>query len=468
MDGCKVSCHPVSGEPLPSQVEVLIHDHPCYSEEAHYHYARMHLPVAPACNIQCRYCNRLYDCVNESRPGVTSEVLSPQKAAQKVQIVARRMPQVSVVGVAGPGDPLANPEKTFQTFQMVSRMVPDVRLCLSTNGLALLDHVDVLKELGVDHVTITINAIDPQIGKEIYQWVHFDRKRYTGQEAAAILIERQLAGLEALSQKGILCKVNSVLIPGVNDEHLQEVSKTVKSLGAFLHNIMPLIVVSGTDYAARGFRGPTLAERKRVQELCGGQVRLMHHCRQCRSDAIGLLSEDLSQERIEESLTGQEEYGPTQRQQARQKIEEDIQRIRAVEERLKESSNEDRAPITAAVASKGHGVVNEHFGHAKEFLVYEASGSGIKLVQVRKIEQYCRGPATCGDEEDLLDQIANMLSDCQHLLCSRIGPEPRRFLEARGIKCVETHNFIHEALADLVLGESTEPLMSTQSVGATS
>ncbi len=51
------------------QVQEKIQQHPCYSKEAH-QYARMHLPVAPACNIQCNYCNRKYDCSNESRPGV--------------------------------------------------------------------------------------------------------------------------------------------------------------------------------------------------------------------------------------------------------------------------------------------------------------------------------------------------------------------------------------------------------------
>ena len=42
--------------------------------------------------------------------------------------------------------------------------------------------------------------------------------------------------------RGILVKVNSVMIPGVNDEHLKEVSKIVKSKGAFLHNVMAKII----------------------------------------------------------------------------------------------------------------------------------------------------------------------------------------------------------------------------------
>ena len=72
-------------------------NHPCYSEEAHHHFARMHVAVAPACNIQCNYCNRKYDCANESRPGVVSERLTPAEAVRKVLAVAAEVPQLSVV-----------------------------------------------------------------------------------------------------------------------------------------------------------------------------------------------------------------------------------------------------------------------------------------------------------------------------------------------------------------------------------
>ena len=53
---------------LPEAIRAKINNHPCFSEDAHHHHARMHVAVAPACNIQCHYCNRKYDCSNESRP----------------------------------------------------------------------------------------------------------------------------------------------------------------------------------------------------------------------------------------------------------------------------------------------------------------------------------------------------------------------------------------------------------------
>jgi len=41
---------------------------------------------------------------------------------------------MTVLGIAGPGDPLANPERTFETFRRLSLEAPDIKLCVSTNG----------------------------------------------------------------------------------------------------------------------------------------------------------------------------------------------------------------------------------------------------------------------------------------------------------------------------------------------
>ena len=114
----------------------VISQHPCYDDSAHRKFARMHLPVAPRCNIQCNYCNRKYDCSNESRPGVTSEVLTPSEAADKVGRVLEKIPELKVIGIAGPGDPLAN-DTTYETIALIGERYPDLTLCISTNGLAL-------------------------------------------------------------------------------------------------------------------------------------------------------------------------------------------------------------------------------------------------------------------------------------------------------------------------------------------
>ena len=241
-DGCASSCGQGQGD-LPDEVWAKVKNHPCYSEEAHHYFARMHAAVAPACNIQCNYCNRKYDCANESRPGVVSEKLTPEESLLKVMAAASRLPQLSVLGVAGPGDALANPRQTFKLFDLVSKALPHLKLCLSTNGLMLPDYVETLRDYHIDHVTITISMVDPEIGERIYPWIFYNHRRWTGRDAAKILHERQMQGLEMLTAAGVLVKVNSVLIPGVNDQHMDAIHQAVKKRGAFLHNVMPLVSI---------------------------------------------------------------------------------------------------------------------------------------------------------------------------------------------------------------------------------
>ena len=439
--GGKADCGSGSGESyLAPETWEKVKTHPCYSEQAHHHYARMHVAVAPACNIQCNYCNRKFDCANELRPGVVSERLTPEEAAQKALAVAATLPQMSVVGVAGPGDPLANPAKTFKTFELIYQQAPDIKLCLSTNGLALPKQIDAIMEHKVDHVTITINCIDPEIGAKIYPWIFYDHQRHTGVEASKILIENQLLGLEMLSQRGVLCKVNSVMIPGVNDTHLVEVNRAVKARGAFLHNIMPVISAPehGTVFGLAGLRGPTAAELKAVQDACEGGVKMMRHCRQCRADAIGLLGEDRSAEFPTGKVMALKiNYNPGSRKAYQVKAEEErkaSEAAKAAEEETLAKKPSD-VKILAAVATKGGGRVNEHFGHAKEFQIYELSNLGVKIVGHRRVDLYCQDGL--GDE-DRLQTVIRAIQDCAAVLVAKIGTPPKEKLKKAGIEAIDT------------------------------
>ncbi len=466
--GCATSSCGSSQNQLPEEILSKVHNHPCYSEEAHHHYARMHVAVAPACNIQCNYCNRKYDCANESRPGVTSEKLSPEEAVKKVLLVAQTIPQMSVVGIAGPGDPLANPDKTFRTFELLAKYAPDIKLCLSTNGLRLPDYIDEIKKYNVDHVTITINMVDPEIGARIYPWIYYNKKRYRGVEASQILHERQMEGLRLLTENGILCKVNSILIPGINEAHLSEVSQRVKSMRAFLHNIMPLISAPehGTYFGLNGQRGPTDEEIISVQGQCSGDMKMMRHCRQCRADAVGMLGEDRGDEFTKAAFASvsleELAYDPEKRQEAHREIEVRIKEanVQAEEKRkkseeiklrqqLRKEASQASRTLRVAVATKGGGLINQHFGHAGEFLIYsvDEKGENVAFLQARNVARYCGGPETCNDDCEVLEKTVKMLSDCQLILCSRIGPEPLRALEKASIQVMQMYDLIESGIS---------------------
>ena len=435
---------------MPAEVWAKVKDHPCYSQEAHHFFARMHVAVAPACNIQCHYCNRKYDCANESRPGVVSETLTPEQAARKAVWVASQVPQLSVVGIAGPGDSLADPKRTFETCTRVADALPDVKLCLSTNGLALPDHVDAIVAHAIDHVTITINAVDPAVGARIYAWVSHDRRRLTGRDAAAVLISRQLEGLDRLVAAGVLVKVNSVMIPGINDAHLADVNTELKARGVFLHNVMPLIsdAAHGTHFGLTGQRGPTAIELKALQDDLAGGANLMKHCRQCRADAVGLLGDDQGQTFALEQLPDAPEVDHESRRAYRAVIDRERRHrntaTAATDDWLTTVTTDARHLV--AVCTKGSGRINQHFGHAREFQIYEVDRTGVRLVGHRRAATYCQGGY---GEDDVLEATIALLDGVSAVLCARIGDCPRDRLAAAGIRAIDTyaHDYIEPAVA---------------------
>jgi len=266
-----------------------LEDHPCFNVEARRRYARIHLPVAPRCNAQCKFCNRKYSCVNESRPGVTASVMTPAEALEHLSLNLRRNPDISVVGIAGPGDPFANPEETLETLHLVRGGFPELMLCVSTNGLAILPYVDTLKELRVSHVTITVNAVDECIGGKVYEWLSWDEERHSGPGAARHLWEIQRRAIEALDARRIVVKVNTVYIPGVNSSHVEEISRSVAALGASIHNIIPLLPTAGTAFA--DIPEPSSEDMKSIRSLARRYIPQMEHCMRCRADAVGFLGE---------------------------------------------------------------------------------------------------------------------------------------------------------------------------------
>lgn len=277
---------------LNSNARHVLANHPCFSEAAHQTGGRIHLPVAPECNVQCGYCVRKYDCVNESRPGVASVVLTPTEALERVEAVVERTGDIAVIGVAGPGDPLAN-EETFATLDLVRRRYPTKLGCVSTNGLALPDRVSDLAAAGVRSITVTINAVMPETAAEIYLWVRGPHgRRLRGIEAGRYLIERQWEGLRLAVKAGLVVKVNSVLIPDVNDLELPAVAHLAAEYGAYKHNILPLI----PQNKFRGYAPPTADQIHEARAASGEYLAQMTHCKQCRADACGLIGKDRDME----------------------------------------------------------------------------------------------------------------------------------------------------------------------------
>jgi nitrogen fixation protein NifB len=217
------------------------------------------------------------------RPAVTDRIQSPEEA---LSAVGKCMTEanLSVAGIAGPGEPLCNPE-TFATLRLVRDAYPELILCLSTNGLLLPKYARLLRDLGVCTMTVTVNVVDPGIGERIYAWITRNGKVLSGIDGAKALLENQLIGIEKAVGLGLIVKVNSILIPGVNDGgHLVEVAKTVKMLGAHVQNITPLVPLGKFKH----LDAPGCDELRRTRAQCEQAIRQFRRCQQCRADSVGI------------------------------------------------------------------------------------------------------------------------------------------------------------------------------------
>jgi nitrogen fixation protein NifB len=232
------------------------------------------------------------------------------------------------------------------------------------------------------------------------------------------------------------------MIPGINDEHLVEVNKVVKAKGAFLHNVMPLIsdAAHGTHYGLTGQRGPRAVELQALQNRLSDGAKLMRHCRQCRADAVGLLGEDRGQEFALERIEAEPEYDPAKRAAYRDIIAQERGEHMASTQRASAALAATAAPeILVAVASKGGGRINQHFGHASEFLVFQVGASGLRFIGHRKVEQYCQGG---WGEDATLDGVLAALEGVSTVLCAKIGDCPKESLAVAGI--VACDDYAHE------------------------
>lgn len=275
----------------PAEVARKTAQHPCFNGGCASKNARIHLAVAPSCNIGCNYCVRKFDCVNESRPGVVSKVLTPVQALERFRLAKKRIGNLTTVGIAGPGDALADWENTRETLRLIRLEDPAATFCLSTNGLLLPRYAREIAEAGVTHVTVTMNAVDPSVGARIYRFVQLNDMVYTGQAAAALLFANQVQGIEMLTELGVVVKVNTVLVAGVNEDQVEAVAALAKRLGAAYHNVMGHIPVEGSVFANL----PTITDERlsQIRRNCETHLPQMRHCQRCRADAAGKLCEDI-------------------------------------------------------------------------------------------------------------------------------------------------------------------------------
>ena len=387
--------------------------HPCFNKKARHQYGRIHLPIAAGCNIQCSYCDRRYDCVNESRPGVTSKLLSPSQSLlyiRRIKEIAND--KIAVVGIAGPGDPFAQPDVTLETLRLIKEEHPELLFCLSTNGLNVAPYVDEILAIGVSHITITVNAVKPEILTKIYPWIRYQKRVYRGSRAAEILLENQINAIKKIKNNGIKLKINTVVLPGINDHHIEDLATIMASLGADMMNGIP-VYPNDNDF----FNSVTIPTGKMMLDIrkkISQHLPVMSHCSRCRADAAGLLGKD-DPELIE--------------------LLKDVEHL---------SLTDQNKPYVAVTSQEGF-LVNQHLGEAKQINIFRLTNDGYVLMEQRETPSRGLG-------ELRWKNLAIILKDCKALLVEGIGPTPYKVLTSKGIRVIEMTGLIESGL-DHVLKE---------------
>ena len=86
---------------------------------------------------------------------------APEQAIELIAKALRLCPEITVVGIAGPGDTLAT-DHALRTFALVQQHYPAVAEMPERNGLLLPQHSDDIAAVAVNSVTVTVNAATPE------------------------------------------------------------------------------------------------------------------------------------------------------------------------------------------------------------------------------------------------------------------------------------------------------------------
>jgi nitrogen fixation protein NifB len=302
---------------------------------------------------------------------------------------------------------------------LIKEQYPEKLFCLSTNGINLKPYIDEISELGVSHVTITINAVDIEILSKIYSWVRSEQKVYRGKEAAQVLLDKQLECIPLLKAKGITVKINTIILPGINDDHIAEVAKVVAALGADVMNCIP--VIPNKDTLFEDMEEPSKQMIFKVRTLAKEQIPMMNHCSRCRADAAGLLGKDNT-----------EVYGLLQEYAS-----------------MPINPSEDRPYI--AVATREGLLVNMHLGEAESLYIFRQTPKGFHFVEERKTPK-----AGGGDFRWM--EMASILKDCRAILAGGAGPSPLNILQNAGIRVIQMTGLIDEGLEAVFNGKQIKTI----------
>lgn len=97
-----------------------------------------------------------------------------------------------------------------------------------------------------------------------------------------------------------------------------------------------------------------------------------------------------------------------------------------------------------AVASTNGELINEHFGRAEFFYIYNLYENGYEKEEIRDVIAACQH--TRAHSETNFDKVISLLSDCDALLVQKIGESAAAYLVSKNVRVFEAEGNIDAVL----------------------
>lgn len=336
--------------------------------------------------------------------GKTSPAILPTDAINILESMLSEGVTISEVQISGPGDPLADMTRTVETLHKVHDKHVNLRLSISTLGLHGDQHAKMLADCGVSFITLLIDAIDPEVIKNLYLWIRPGTKTVPLSQASFLLADEQLRAIPAMVQAGMTVIVKTTVYPGINDNHIPALAEVISQLGA---KRMILVPCSSFTDEKSIMSPPDSIVMLNLCEIAGRHLPTV------------IAGDNPAQQ---ESTTGNA-LSPAAA--------------------MLPKPTKDR-PNVAVVSSNGMDI-DLHLGQAVKALVYGPREDGLVcLLSIRSLPEAGGGPKRW-------ETIASTFSDCFALLAAGAGETPRTILSHHGITTLTTEGEV-DGMVDVLYG----------------
>jgi len=356
---------------------------------------RVHLPVAPKALARGRF----------SPEKALPRALTPDQALNWLEYLAEQGRSVKVINLNGPGDPLATPELTLLTLGLLRDRYPGVSLCLTTLGIGAGAYAAELARLGLAHVSILLDAVDPEVAQRIYAWIRPSTKTMPLNEATKVLINEQADSIADLVEAGVNVQAKTTAYPCINTGHIPEIAAKAAELGVSELKLFPFLT--------KGEDCPQPRDKATPEELSALAAQAGEHL------PTTLIDLAMCQEMIEDEFSHE-----------------------VVNQALLPKPTPKR-PYLAVCSSDGF-EVDTHLGQAYQFLIYGPQDGPVVLLESRPAPEP-------GSGDGRWRQVALSLSDCFAVLASAAGESPKRILADKGLPVLTQEGNV-EGLVDVLYG----------------